>query len=74
MQDNTAEGEEQSGEKRSSRPTTAGRRPPRVKDGAKALQSKDIAPAVKKTEGIIIDGQADEGFLLLCRVDSSGFY
>ena len=54
--DNDGEG----GDKRSTRPTTARRRPPKVKDGAKELQSKDVAPAVKKTEGIIIDGQADE--------------
>jgi len=51
------DGEE--GDKRSTRPTTARRRPPKVKDGAKELQSKDTAPA-KKTEGIIIDGQVDD--------------
>ena len=56
--DDNEEGE--GGDKRSTRPTTARRRPPKVKDGAKELQSKDVAPAVKKTEGIIIDGQADE--------------
>ena len=66
--DNDGEG----GDKRSTRPTTARRRPPKVKDGAKELQSKDVAPAVKKTEGIIIDGQADEVrvsflFLFCCR-------
>jgi hypothetical protein len=47
-------------EKRSSRPATAGRRPPKVKEGAKQVQAKDVAPVAKKTEGIIIDGQADE--------------
>lgn len=50
----------ESGDKRSTRPTTARRRPPKVKDGAKELQSKDVAPAAKKTEGIIIDGQVDD--------------
>jgi len=47
--------------KRSARPTTARRRPPKVKDGASELQSKDIAPvATKKAEGIIVDGANDE--------------
>lgn len=46
--------------KRSARPTTARRRPPKVKDGATELQSKDIAPAPKKTAGIIIDGARDD--------------
>lgn len=46
--------------KRSARPTTARRRPPKVKDGAQEVQSKDIAPAPKKTTGIIIDGARDE--------------
>ena len=40
---------------------TARRRPPKVKDGAKEVQAKDIAPAVaKETTGIIIDGQNDD--------------
>lgn len=48
-------------EKRSTRPTTARRRPPKIKDGAKEVQAKDIAPVVaKKTTGIIIDGQNDD--------------
>eukprot|EP01038_Epipyxis_sp_PR26KG_P008130 gene8130-11008_t len=57
MDDNDGDGGEM---KRSARPTTARRRPPKVKDGAKELQAKDIAPASKKAEGIIIDGAADE--------------
>ena len=60
LQEDGGDGDAGSGDKRSTRPTTARRRPPKVKDGAKELQSKDIAPAAKKTEGIIIDGQADE--------------
>ena len=39
---------------------SARRRPPKVKDGAKEVQGKDIAPVVKKTEGIILDGAVDE--------------
>ena len=45
--------------KRSTRPTTARRRPPKVKEGAKEV-GRDIAPAPKKTEGILIDGQNDD--------------
>ena len=53
--------EETDMEKRSTRPTTARRRPPKVKDGAKEVQAKDIIPDVaKKTAGIIIDGQNDD--------------
>ena len=56
-------------EKRSTRPTTARRRPPKVKDGAKEVQAKDIAPAVaKKTTGIIIDGQNDDVSHAVCRL------
>lgn len=46
--------------KRSARPTTARRRPPKVKEGAQELQVKDIAPQAKKTTGIIIDGVNDD--------------
>jgi hypothetical protein len=46
--------------KRSSRPQSALRRPPKIKDGAKELQARDIAPAAKKAVGIIIDGQNDD--------------
>lgn len=46
--------------KRSARPTTARRRPPKVKDGATELQSKDTMPAPKKTTGIILDGANDD--------------
>ena len=53
-------GADDSEAKRSSRPTTARRRPPKVKDGAQEVQAKDIAPATKKAEGIIIDGAGDE--------------
>ncbi len=55
------QGDENSDAKRSARPTTARRRPPKVKDGAKEIQSKDVAPtANKKTSGIIVDGAADD--------------
>lgn len=46
--------------KRSARPTTARRRPPKVKDGAKEVAGRDLAPAPKKIEGILIDGQDDD--------------
>ena len=46
--------------KRSARPTTARRRPPKVKDGAKEVGGRDLAPAPKKIEGILIDGQNDD--------------
>lgn len=39
---------------------SARRRPPKVKEGAKEVAGKDIAPVVKKAEGIILDGTADE--------------
>jgi TRAF3-interacting protein 1 len=46
---------------RSMRPTTARRRPPKVKDGAKEVTAKDVAaPAGKRAEGILIDGQGDD--------------
>ena len=31
-----------------------------VKDGAKEVSAKDVAPVTKKTEGIMVDGQGDE--------------
>lgn len=47
--------------KRSARPTTARRRPPKVKDATNELQSKDTAPAAaRRAEGIIIDGAAND--------------
>jgi len=46
--------------KRSARPTTARRRPPKLKDGAKEVTARDTAPAGKKTQGIMIDGQGDD--------------
>lgn len=46
---------------RSMRPTTARRRPPKVKDGAKEVTAKDVsAPTGKRAEGILIDGQDDD--------------
>ena len=51
--------EQESGPK-SLRPTTARRRPPKVKDGAREMTAKDTAPTTKKTEGIMIDGAQDD--------------
>ena len=45
---------------RSMRPTTARRRPPKVKDGAKEVTAKDTAPTVNKPTGILMDGQEDD--------------
>lgn len=42
------------------RPTTARRRPPKVKDPTKEVTAKEVAPSGKKTEGIMIDGQDDD--------------
>ena len=42
------------------RPTTARRRPPRVKDGAKEMTAKEAAPSGKRPEGILIDGADDD--------------
>ena len=56
---NNGNSEETSGPK-SLRPTTARRRPPKVKDGAREMTAKDTAPTSKKTEGIMIDGAADD--------------
>ena len=49
-----------SDEPRSMRPTTARRRPPKIKDGARELTAKETAPAQKKTAGILRDGEGDE--------------
>eukprot|EP01035_Chromulina_nebulosa_P019423 gene19423-25301_t len=46
--------------KKSIRPMTAGRRPPKVKESTVELSAKDIAPVTKRTEGILIDGQNDD--------------
>lgn len=46
--------------KKSMRPTTARRRPPKVKDATREITAKDTAPSVKKTEGIMKDGQDDD--------------
>jgi hypothetical protein len=55
------DGDADSGDvKRSSRPTTARRRPPKIKEDAKEVTGKDIAPVGKKTSGIMVDGQDDE--------------
>ena len=47
-------------DKKSMRPTTARRRPPKIKDTTKQVTAKETAPSGKKTEGIMIDGQDDE--------------
>ena len=47
-------------DKKSMRPTTARRRPPKIKDPTKEVTAKEVAPSGKKTEGIMIDGQNDD--------------
>jgi hypothetical protein len=47
------------GEKKSMRPTTARRRPPKIKDTAREVTAKETAPSSKKAEGILIDGDND---------------
>jgi hypothetical protein len=47
-------------DKKSMRPTTARRRPPKVKDATREVTAKEVAPSAKKTEGIMIDGQNDD--------------
>lgn len=61
-QDNGGDGGGDGNEdKRSTRPSTARRRPPKVKEGASELQAKDTAvPAAKKASGIIVDGADDD--------------
>ncbi len=57
----SSEGDEGDSEsKRSGRPMTARRRPPKVKDGAKEVVGKDAQQVVKRAEGILIDGQDDD--------------
>ncbi len=57
----TSDGDDGDGEsKRSGRPMTARRRPPKVKDGAKEVIGKDAQQIVKRAEGILIDGQNDD--------------
>lgn len=53
---NSADGGEEA--KRTGRPTTARRRPPKVKDGAKEVE-KGASP-VKKASGIMVDGADDD--------------
>ena len=45
--------------KRSLRPTTARRRPPKIAQGAKEVSAQETVVA-KKTEGLIVDGQNEE--------------
>ena len=52
------DGDGEAESKRSMRPTTARRKPPKIKEAAKEV--KDAAPASKKAEGIIVDGQNDD--------------
>ena len=42
------------------RPTTARRRPPKVKEAAREVTAKESMSTVKKAEGIMIDGQVDD--------------
>ena len=54
------DGDGGAGVNRSMRPTTARRRPPKVKDGAKEVTAKDTAPVANKPTGILMDGQDDD--------------
>ncbi len=57
-QPDVAESKDGADQNRSMRPTTARRRPPKVRDGAQEMSAKDSAPVGgKKAEGILIDGQ-----------------
>jgi hypothetical protein len=47
-------------EKKSMRPTTARRRPPKIKDSTREVTAKDTAPSMKKTEGIMKDGEVED--------------
>ena len=53
------EGEGDAETKRSARPTTARRRPPKIKESANEINAKDSI-TTKKTEGILLDGQGDD--------------
>mmetsp|Transcript_13966 Transcript_13966/g.14568 ORF Transcript_13966/g.14568 Transcript_13966/m.14568 type:complete len:743 (+) Transcript_13966:432-2660(+) len=46
--------------KKSMRPTTARRRPPKIKESTREVTAKETAPSMKKTEGIMKDGQQDD--------------
>jgi hypothetical protein len=46
--------------KKSMRPTTARRRPPKIKDTTREVTAKDTAPSQKKIEGIMRDGAAED--------------
>eukprot|EP00602_Paraphysomonas_sp_CaronLab_P009121 CAMPEP_0185026164 /NCGR_PEP_ID=MMETSP1103-20130426/10127_1 /TAXON_ID=36769 /ORGANISM="Paraphysomonas bandaiensis, Strain Caron Lab Isolate" /LENGTH=674 /DNA_ID=CAMNT_0027559655 /DNA_START=162 /DNA_END=2186 /DNA_ORIENTATION=+ len=54
------EGAESGEAKRSMRPTTARRRPPKIRDATREVSAKDTAPSTKKAEGIMRDGQNDD--------------
>lgn len=58
--DNHTEDASSNEQKRSLRPTTARRRPPKVQDGSKEVEAKSVAPAAKKPQGILVDGQKDD--------------
>eukprot|EP00607_Mallomonas_marina_P006036 CAMPEP_0182430452 /NCGR_PEP_ID=MMETSP1167-20130531/40725_1 /TAXON_ID=2988 /ORGANISM="Mallomonas Sp, Strain CCMP3275" /LENGTH=658 /DNA_ID=CAMNT_0024615565 /DNA_START=91 /DNA_END=2067 /DNA_ORIENTATION=- len=59
-EENKEEGEGDGEAKRSMRPTTARRRPPKIKEAAKEVTAKESAAVAKKAEGIMIDGQNDD--------------
>lgn len=46
--------------RRSMRPTTALRRPPKVAASAKEVSAQETVVAAKKTQGLIVDGQTDD--------------
>ena len=54
--------------KRSMRPTTARRRPPKVKDATREVTAKEVAPSAKKAIGIMKDGEDDEVRGCMCLI------
>jgi hypothetical protein len=50
--------------KKSLRPTTARRRPPKVQDGSKEVDAKPAVISTSKATGILVDGHDDVRFIL----------
>lgn len=71
--ENNASDANSSDVKRSLRPTTARRRPPKVQDGSKEVESKAAVQSANKVEGILIDGQNDDDEIKEDIADNKGF-
>lgn len=59
--------------KKSLRPTTARRRPPKVQDGSKEVEAKGSIQGAKKAQGILVDGAADDEVCLALLFVSLGW-